>query len=172
MNIAPPELLRGPLLSLLYGLIEDTGLAPGAIVLEVTEDSFLNDPDRARELLVEAQQRGLATSIDDFGTGFYSLAYLRDLPVSELKIDRGFVADVVTDTRSRLIVESTVRMAQALGLRTVAEGVEDAATHDLLERIGVDRVQGYLYGRPMRAQDLELWLLAHEARRLPAPSGT
>ncbi len=171
MNVAPPELLRGPLLATLYDLLDESWLPPHVVALEVTEDSFLNDPDRARELLVEADRHGLATSIDDFGTGFSSLSYLRDLPVRELKIDRSFVADVVDDTRSRLIVESTVRMAHALGMLTVAEGVENDATHQVLQALGVDRVQGYLYARPMPAAQLDRWLHSHAARRAPQRTG-
>jgi EAL domain-containing protein (putative c-di-GMP-specific phosphodiesterase class I) len=113
----------------------------------------------------------VSTSIDDFGTGFSSLAYLRDLPVTELKVDRGFVQDVVSDSRSRLIVESVIRMAHALGMLTVAEGVEDGATHELLRQLGVDRVQGYLYARPMPSTAFDVWLTTHERRaRTPVPA--
>jgi EAL domain-containing protein (putative c-di-GMP-specific phosphodiesterase class I) len=97
-------------------------------------------------------------AIDDYGTGFSSLSYLRDLPVQELKMDRSFIAAMNTDTRSRMIVASTFQMAQALGLRTVAEGVENAATAADLIAMGVDVLQGYHVAKPMPAADVENWI--------------
>ena len=97
-------------------------------------------------------------AIDDYGTGFSSLSYLRDLPVQELKMDRSFIAMMRADQRSRMIVASTFQMAHALGLRTVAEGVEDAATAADLIAMGVDVLQGYHVARPMPAAEVELWV--------------
>ena len=128
MNFAPPELLGGLLLPRLFSAVREAGLPPGTIVVEVTEDSFLADPERTRSVLAEIRQHQVQISIDDYGTGFSSLSYLRDLPVQELKMDRSFVSAVTTDRRTRMIVASTNQMAQALGLRMVAEGVEDDRT--------------------------------------------
>jgi predicted signal transduction protein with EAL and GGDEF domain len=113
MNCAPPELLGGTLLPLLYEELARADLPPRRLVVEVTEDSFMADPERARERLLELRDHGVEISIDDYGTGFSSLAYLRDLPVQELKIDRSFVATMCTDARSRVIVDTPARWPMA-----------------------------------------------------------
>ena len=97
-------------------------------------------------------------AIDDYGTGYASLSYLKRLPADELKIDRAFVQHVTTDQSDQAIVRSTVNMAHSLGMSVVAEGVEDQATWDLLQTLGCDIAQGYYLSRPIPAQDLERWL--------------
>jgi diguanylate cyclase (GGDEF)-like protein len=159
VNLAPTELLSGTLLPVVYAAIEEASLPSHVMTIEVTEDSFLADPERARDVLIELRRHGLKTSIDDYGTGFSSLAYLRDLPLTELKLDRTFVANVTTDDRSRLIVESTVTMAHALDLRVVAEGVENQATEDEVVALGVDILQGYHQSPPMPAGEVQDWVL-------------
>ena len=104
------------------------GLPPEALTLELVEDTLMADPERGRQVLAELRRRGVRMSIDDYGTGYSSLAYLRHLPADELKLDRSLTADVDRDHRAAAIVEHTVALAHALGLRLVAEGVEDAAT--------------------------------------------
>ena len=136
-------------------------MSPEQIVIEVTEDSFLSEPERARALLLDVRRDGFQVSIDDYGTGFSSLSYLRDLPVQELKIDRSFVSMMLTDPRSRMIIASTFQMAAALGLRTVAEGVEDAQTAAALVDLGADVLQGYHLGRPMPPDQIEPWIREH-----------
>jgi len=158
INCAPPELLSQTFLPRLYAALQEWDIPGDRLVLEVTEDSFLADPQRAREILLELRDHGIQVSIDDYGTGFSSLAYLRNLPVQELKIDRSLVRDVATDDRSRLIVASTHQLAHALDMRTVAEGVEDAATMARLADLGVDSLQGYHIARPMPAAEVERWM--------------
>ncbi len=157
-NLGPPELLGGTLMPELYRMLGQANLPRDSITVEVTEDSFLTDPERARKALADARRQGVQTSIDDYGIGFSSLAYLRDLPLNELKIDRSFVSTVRTDERSRVIVASTCQMAHALGLRVVAEGVENAATAAELVAIGVDILQGYHLSRPMPVHQIEPWV--------------
>ena len=103
------------------------GLAPGALQLEITEDVVMTDPEKATRVLAELSALGIELAIDDYGTGYSSLAYLKRLPVDELKIDRSFVTHLATDRTDRAIVRSTVELARTLGIRVVAEGVEDAA---------------------------------------------
>jgi len=158
LNIAPPELLNTPLLDLLLKRVDDAGLPADSLVLEVTEDSFIADPERAREALERIREHRVQIAIDDYGTGFSSLSYLRDLPVQELKLDRSFVRAVQTDARSRIIVASTTQMARGLGLRTVAEGVEDADIAARLGSVGIDVLQGFHLARPMPRDDVEGWL--------------
>ena len=157
MNFAPPELLGGTLLPRLFAAVEEADLPPETIVVEVTEDSFLADPERTRAVLADIRQHQVQISIDDYGTGFSSLSYLRDLPVQELKMDRSFVSAVTTDRRTRMIVASTNQMAQALGLRMVAEGVEDDRTAVEMVRMGVDVLQGYHIARPMPPAEVPAW---------------
>lgn len=157
INIAPPELLSGGLMPFIYKALSRTSVPRDDITIEVTEDTFIADPERARELLLDIRRHGLRTSIDDYGTGFSSLSYLRDLPLSELKMDRSFVASVHSDPRSRLIVASTISMAHALDVRVVAEGVESEEVAAEVTALGVDLLQGYYIAPPMRAEDVEEW---------------
>jgi diguanylate cyclase len=116
------------------------------------------DPERGRQVLGELRRRGVRTSIDDDGTGYSSLAYLRHLPADELKLERSLTADVDSDHRAAAIVEHTVALAHALGLRLVAEGVEDGATGAALAELGCDVAQGYAIARPMPAAEFVEWL--------------
>jgi diguanylate cyclase (GGDEF)-like protein len=159
INCAPPELLSGVLVPYLHQAMKKAQLPPNLVVLEVTEESFIAEPERAREILEEVRDHGIQLSIDDYGTGFSSLGYLRDLPLDELKLDRSFVSPIGSDERSRMIVKSTVQMARALGLRTVAEGVEDAATAADLIAMGVDALQGYHISRPIPAGEVLDWMV-------------
>jgi len=168
MNCAPPELVSGELLPKLFSALDAAGLPEDTILVEVTEDSFLTDPERARDALRELRAHHVQVSVDDYGTGFSSLAYLRDLPVQELKLDRSFIAPVVHDERSRMIVRTTSEMARALGLRLVAEGVEDADVAATLLPLGIDVFQGYHVARPMPADDVATWVRRWTARHSAA----
>jgi diguanylate cyclase (GGDEF)-like protein len=138
-------------------------LPAGALTLELVEDTLMADPERGRLVLGELRRLGVRTSIDDYGTGYSSLAYLRHLPADELKLDRSLTADVGADDRAAAIVEHTVALAHALGLRLVAEGVEDDATGAALARLGCDIAQGYAIARPMPVSDFLRWLDAPRA---------
>jgi diguanylate cyclase (GGDEF)-like protein len=139
------------------------GLPPRALTLELVEDTLMADPERGRTVLAELRRLGVRTSIDDYGTGYSSLAYLRHLPADELKLDRSLTADVDRDPRAAAIVEHTVALAHSLGLSLVAEGVETAATSAVLARLGCDVAQGYAVARPMPLQDFLAWLVASDS---------
>ena len=158
LNCAPPELLSGVFLPRLYEAMAQAQLPPESLVIEVTEDAFIAEPERARTVLTDMRAHHLQVAIDDYGTGFSSLSYLRDLPVQELKVDRTFISAITTDQRSRMIVSSTFQLAKGLGLRTVAEGVENAATAADLIALGVDVLQGYHVARPMPFAEVEQWV--------------
>jgi EAL domain-containing protein (putative c-di-GMP-specific phosphodiesterase class I) len=117
------------------------------------------DPERAKHIVRELHGLGVLIAIDDYGTGFSSLGYLRDLRVHSLKLDKSFVIDLETREQNRVIVESTVQMAHALGLEVVAEGVETKWVEEYLRSIGYDLGQGYLFARPMAADDCVGWVL-------------
>lgn len=163
LNCAPPELLSGVFLPRLFEAVDAAELAPESLVIEVTEDTFITEPERARATLAELRAHHIQIAIDDYGTGFSSLSYLRDLPVQELKMDRSFISAMTTDSRSRSIVSSTFQMARALHLRTVAEGVENAVVAADLIALGVDVLQGYHVARPMPADRVERWVREHVA---------
>jgi predicted signal transduction protein with EAL and GGDEF domain len=128
------------------------------LMLEITESTLMQDPLRTLAILERLRAEGIRVALDDFGTGHSSLAYLKRLPVDEVKIDRSFVKDIAIDETDRVIVRSTVDLAHSLGLRVVAEGVEDEMTAALLADLGCDEAQGYHLGRPLRGHDLTHWL--------------
>ena len=130
----------------------------GSLVLEVTESAVMADPSRALDVLGRLHAMGVRLALDDFGTGYSSMAYLKALPVDELKVDRSFVGEMVTSPSDSMIVRSTIDLGHNLGLRVVAEGVESQDAWRQLEALGCDTAQGYYLGRPMPAADLEHWL--------------
>jgi diguanylate cyclase (GGDEF)-like protein/PAS domain S-box-containing protein len=139
--------------------IKRYGVAPANLVLEITETSLMTDPTRAHEALTGLHALGVRMAIDDFGTGYSSLAYLKELPVDEVKIDKSFVLGMgAGDQKDAAIVRSVIALAHALGLVVVAEGVEDAATFAMLEGLDCDIAQGYYLSRPKPIAGLEQWL--------------
>ena len=158
INCAPPELLGPTFLPYLYAAIAEWEVPEDRLVLEVTEDSFLADPQHTHDVLLELRSHGVQISIDDYGTGFSSLTYLRNLPVQELKIDRSLIGNVATDDRTWMIVASTIQLAQALDMRIVAEGVENPDDLACLVGMGIDMLQGYHLARPMPASQINQWV--------------
>ena len=155
INLSPRSLTDQSVLDDVRSALTEAQIHARYLVLEVTETSFIADPERSVESLRELQALGLSVSIDDFGTGYSSLTYLRNLPVNEVKIDKSFVNGITTNSADASIVESTIDLAHALGFVVVAEGIEDQATLDHLQRLGCDTAQGYHLGRPQLAADLE-----------------
>ncbi len=145
-------------------LLADQGVDASMLALEITESVLMDDPVYAMEVLGKLKALGVATSIDDFGTGYSSLAYLKNLPIDELKIDRSFVGAMVTDGSDLTIVRSIIDLSHNLGLDVVAEGVEDADTLAQLAEMGCDRAQGYYLSRPVPAEGLLAWLADDEGR--------
>ena len=129
-----------------------------ALELEVTESTAMRDPLRTAVQLQQLRQLGVSLSIDDFGTGYSSLAYLKQLPLNNLKLDRSFVMDIERDPNDAAICAATITLAHALGLAVVAEGVETVAQLDYLRDLGCDLVQGYLFSRPLDAADLPAFI--------------
>ncbi|GAB3359691.1 EAL domain-containing protein [Modestobacter lapidis] len=146
---------------------------PGELLtLELTEGSVVDDTVRNSTVLADLHSLGLRLSMDDFGTGYSSLSQLRQLPIDELKIDKSFVLGMSTSQNESFIARSIVELAHNLGLRVVAEGVEDEVTRDLLAQMGCDKVQGFLVSRPLPEDRLEGWLLARTGVRTAAPGAT
>ena len=128
------------------------------------------DRDRARSILTRLREHGIQIAVDDFGTGYSSLAYLRELPIDELKLDRSFVFPMADDARAAALVFSTIALAHSLGLRMVAEGVENATALTELARHGCDQAQGYHLCRPIPAAALDHWLDQRQPRTRCSPS--
>src|SRR5439155_10054286 len=141
-------------------------LPAGMLCLEITESALMEDPRSAQSTLRKLRELGVATSIDDYGTGYSSLAYIKQLAVNELKIDRTFVSGMEADRRNAAIVRSTIELGHNLGLTVVAEGVETAHELAELRRFGCDVGQGYHFARPMAADAFEVWLRDSETQRL------
>ena len=158
VNVSPSNLVDEHFPDEVAALLEAAGVPASALVLEVTESLLMADRERAVRVLARLRALGVGIAIDDYGTGYSSLAYLAALPVTELKLDRGFVADMTGSPRAAAIVESTLQLAHALDLVLVAEGVEDQPTLDALARLGCDQVQGFHLSRPLPPAELESWL--------------
>ncbi|MDP1680458.1 MAG: EAL domain-containing response regulator [Burkholderiales bacterium] len=140
------------------------GVPPTSLVLEVTESRLMKNPQAVLDILTRLRLKRIGLSIDDFGTGHSSLAQLRDIPFDELKIDRSFVHGASRNSSLRAIFEASLGMARQLGMKTVAEGVEDREDWDFLRAAGCDIAQGYFIAKPMPAADLTGWLAEWEAR--------
>ena len=140
------------------GLFESWGVPPTCLEVEITETAIAVDMDSTLKTLTELRSMGVSIAIDDFGTGYSSLALLRRLPLNTLKIDKSFVQGLTTDENDAAIVRATIELGHNLGLKIVAEGVEDQATWDALAALGCDIVQGYLLSRPIPPADLTQWM--------------
>jgi EAL domain-containing protein (putative c-di-GMP-specific phosphodiesterase class I)/CheY-like chemotaxis protein len=148
--------------------VEGSGIEPRFLELEITESSLMQNADGAISTLQYLKSCGINVSIDDFGTGYSSLAYLKRFPLDALKIDRSFVRDITTDPGDATITRAVISMAHSLGLKVVAEGVETGSQFEFLAENGCDEIQGYLFSRPLSAEDCGIWL--KEGRRLQRPA--
>jgi diguanylate cyclase (GGDEF)-like protein len=154
-NLSATDLLDRSLVDDVGSLLRRYGTPARRLTLEVTESVLMTDPARAMQVLGELRALGVQLALDDFGTGWSSLTHLQRMPVHEIKIDRSFVAAMATEANSAAIVSSTVDLAHALGLRVVAEGIEDEATWRRLRAVGCDAAQGYHLSRPIPAAEFE-----------------
>lgn len=168
VNLSTRNLLDRDFPKQVAGLLSRWRMHARSLELEVTESSMLANPTRAKVVLQELSELGLRLSIDDFGTGYSSLAYLRQLPVDEIKIDRSFVMGMGNEADDAVIVRSTVDLGRNLGLDVVAEGVETLELWNRLRDLGCQIAQGYFLSRPVAAQELAAWLKSRPARALPA----
>jgi len=146
-------------------LLDKHNVDPKHVILEITESAIMSDPLTARRVMRRLSNMGFHLSIDDFGTGYSSLAYLKQLPVDEIKIDRSFVTQMDQDENDAVIVRATIDLAHNLGLKVVAEGVESIDVWDLLEMLGCDTAQGYYIRRPQKPQALTDWIRSEECEQ-------
>ncbi|MEU9276232.1 bifunctional diguanylate cyclase/phosphodiesterase [Streptomyces sp. NPDC048342] len=169
VNVSPRDVHTPGFAGLVAARLARHGVPAGALQLEITEHVLLEDPQRAADTLAGLNGHGVKMSLDDFGTGYSSLVHLRRLPVSELKIDRSFVARLAVDNEDAEIVRCTVDLAHSLGLLVVAEGVEDDETWERLRDLGCDAVQGWLVAAAMPPEETTAWLRARGSRGWQRP---
>ncbi|WP_392962548.1 putative bifunctional diguanylate cyclase/phosphodiesterase [Streptomyces sp. LN245] len=169
VNVSPRDVHTPGFAGAVAARLARHGVPAGALQLEITEHVLLEDPQRAADTLAALTGHGVKMSLDDFGTGYSSLVHLRRLPVSELKIDRSFVARLAVDAEDAEIVRCTVDLAHSLGLLVVAEGVEDDETWERLRDLGCDAVQGWLVAAAMPPEEATAWLLARGSRGWQRP---
>jgi diguanylate cyclase (GGDEF)-like protein/PAS domain S-box-containing protein len=160
VNLSMQNLQDPNLPALIATLLERHSVRAEALKIEVTETALMADPQRSAEIFAQLRAMGVKISIDDFGSGYSSLAYLKQLPVDELKIDRSFVIGITPSAEEVAIVRSAIEIGHSLGLTVIAEGVETQAAWDILAELGCDMVQGYLVTRPLPARQLGRWLSA------------
>jgi diguanylate cyclase (GGDEF)-like protein len=167
VNISARDLMNRELPDLIAAMLERHGVPAVLLGLEITESGFMEDPAHAQKVLDRLAALGLRLAIDDYGTGYSSLSYIMKLPVQELKIDRSFISRMIGNADSSTIVRSTIELGHSLGMKVVAEGVEDLEGWNLLRHLGCDDAQGFYMSPPLPAEDLVAWMHAHDA-----PGGT
>ncbi|MFL0796459.1 MAG: EAL domain-containing protein [Cellvibrionaceae bacterium] len=158
VNLSARNLIDDRLPNLIPRLLAANKLPPSALILEITESSLIVDPHRATLILQQLEELGISIAIDDYGTGYSSLGYLQQLPVKTLKIDYSFVKDMINNVHNAVIVRSTIQLAHNLGLKVVAEGVEEEQLLNVLKNMGCDEAQGYFIARPMDALTVRQWI--------------
>lgn len=164
VNLSVRNLLDRNLPNDIDAMLRTYGLPAEALHLEITESMLMSDPDRALATVTRLSELGARVSVDDFGTGYSSLANLRRFPIDELKIDRSFVSPMLQDESDLIIVRSTINLGHDLGLKVVAEGVEDQQTLHRLARLGCDLIQGFYISKPIPAEDFETWIQTTDSR--------
>ncbi|MCF7988374.1 MAG: bifunctional diguanylate cyclase/phosphodiesterase [Methylovulum sp.] len=158
VNLSTKDLHDPELPDVITGIAAATGIKPEWIMLEITESSVMRDPEHALEIIKRLHKIGYQFSMDDFGTGYSSLAYLKKMPLTELKIDRSFVSDILSSENDAVIVNATINLAHNLGLQVTAEGVESKEIIDKLSEYGCDIAQGYYLNKPMSFENFNQWL--------------
>jgi EAL domain-containing protein (putative c-di-GMP-specific phosphodiesterase class I) len=171
VNMSPRCLLDVEMLDRVRDLLVRRRVPARLLRLEVTETAVMANPALAMETLNGMHELGVRLSIDDYGTGYSSMAYLKRLPVDELKVDRSFVLNMISSDNDAILVRSAIDLGHNLGLTVVAEGVEDQGHVAALRELGCDIAQGYHFARPMPPDQLERWLSDRPAPVGPAPAG-
>lgn len=162
INISPVQLRQAGFVDIIQAAIKRFQINPHRLILEMTESVMIGDIDNTRQKLDALQKLGVRIAIDDFGTGYSSLVYLKNLPLDQLKIDKGFVRDIETDSNDKTIVETIIAMARHLQLEVVAEGVETEFQANFLREQGCDVYQGYYFSRPLPVDEFSILLGAPE----------
>jgi EAL domain-containing protein (putative c-di-GMP-specific phosphodiesterase class I) len=172
VNISAPQIGTRGLLHTILRVLEDTGLSPHQLGLELTETTLMHESEAAVAAIDALKNRGVAVAIDDFGTGYSSLAYLHRFAVDQVKVDRSFVHDLDLNTRAQTIITAVIAMAHALGMLVVAEGVETQAQLEILRKLGCDIAQGNYFSNPLTAAQLSARIAEGHFKRFAPPTGS
>ena len=162
LNLSPLQVHRPEFLQSLQETLEQTGIPPKHLELELTEGILLRNTEVTIDTLKTLHAMGIDTSIDDFGTGYSSFSYLKDLPVERVKIDKVFIDKITNDSRDAAVCKGIINMPGELGIKVVAEGVETREQFELLKSFGCEAFQGYYFAKPMPFDDLVKWILARQ----------
>jgi EAL domain-containing protein (putative c-di-GMP-specific phosphodiesterase class I) len=154
LNVSSRQFDQQNLIEIIEDALHDTRISPQLLELEITESTIMRNPEKAIRALTELKAMGISIAIDDFGTGYSSFSYLKRLPLDFLKIDQSFVKGLAFDPNDQVIVRATIAMAHSLNLKTIAEGVETEEQLAILQEYGCDEIQGYLFSRPVPAQEI------------------
>ena len=157
INLSAHDLVDTRLPNQIAILLKDNNLPSGALCIEVTEGAVMKDAQTVVSVLQRFRDMGVSVAIDDFGTGHSSLAYLKILPVNEVKIDRSFIKDMLTDSQDVMIVDTSIKLIHGLGFTVVAEGVEEQEGVEILRNLDCDIIQGYVFSKPLKAAEFDLW---------------
>jgi EAL domain-containing protein (putative c-di-GMP-specific phosphodiesterase class I) len=166
VNLSARNLFDSHLVQDIGSAIAEAGVPASALTLELTESTVMGGSKRSMAVLEGLQGLGVGLSVDDFGTGYSSLSHLRQLPVTELKVDKSFVATMTSNEHDAVIVRALVDLGRSLGLHTVAEGVESTEAFEMLREFECEEAQGYLLSRPLPAQQFIAWLARQQVRRI------
>ncbi|MES2877222.1 MAG: EAL domain-containing protein [Pseudomonadota bacterium] len=167
VNVSAVQLSRGSLIESVKAALQESGITPGQLEIEITESSIMLDRDQSFKSLADLKALGVSLSIDDFGTGYSSLAYLQQLEVHKLKVDMAFVRDMTTNSSNASIVKAVIAMGHSLGLEIIAEGVETPGQARYLRALQCDVMQGYLISKPLAADDMTRFLTSFSPMQIP-----
>ena len=167
VNLSARQFHYVNMVDMVMSILRQTGIDPTSLDLEITESTIMEHLEDTTETLRRLKEMGCHITIDDFGTGYSSLTYLKTFPIDMLKIDRSFVRDIVTDADDRAITQAIISMAHSLKLEVVAEGVEEKAQLEILKSQGCDILQGYLFSKPLPANEV-INILEQTAVRIPS----
>jgi len=162
INLSARSFGNPTLVSQLHARCQAAGMPPDRLIFELTETAAMDDPVLALELLTRLRMQGFQLAIDDFGTGYSSMVQLVRQPFSEVKVDLTFVKTAATSEESRIVIRTIVGLGHSLGMRVTAEGVEDSIALAYLREVGCDEAQGYLIGKPMAPDALDVWLATYK----------
>lgn len=162
VNLSAVQFTQPNLVSMISHVLQESGLAPKYLELEITEGTVMDSPQRAIDTMLQIRAMGIHLSLDDFGTGYSSLAYLKKFPLNTLKIDKAFVDDIEISEQGRNMVATIVTIAHNLGLHVVAEGVENNNQLNFLSGLACEQLQGYLYSKPLAEPEFQKYLLSYQ----------
>jgi EAL domain-containing protein (putative c-di-GMP-specific phosphodiesterase class I) len=158
VNVSGHQITAGNLVFLVDKVLNETGLDPRYLEIELTESVLMHDTELTLKQITDLRQMGVSISLDDFGTGYSSLGYLSRFTIDRLKIDQGFISNITTNHRSAAIAKATIALAQSLGMIVIAEGVETEGQLGYLSKLGCDEIQGYLFSRPIPPDELAIMI--------------